>query len=268
MTEKLSPQAQKTIYEYLNLPFPGLAGVKCPYFNNSALGQRGQLRVMIGKGSPREIVEEAKIISIQYNSGVLDKNGACPHEGGDHDKAQRIRRFLIDRDLGIDCSGFVSHVIRAHFLETKKFDILRKIKKSPSKNPLRRIISLLRPLENINVSTFADPRNSSAVKLNEVRPGDLIILLETGPKNDYNHIILVTETGEKAIKYAHARKWPAEGRYGHGVYEGEIKIKNPGAGLPEQEWIEKGLSEEQNETFSIKLKNAKVLEIRRLKYGF
>ena len=73
----LSLKAQKLIDNYLSLPFPGVEGARCPYFNNAKLHARGQLRVLIGKGTPQEIVEEAKIISIQYRAGLFDHDGHC-----------------------------------------------------------------------------------------------------------------------------------------------------------------------------------------------
>ena len=89
-------------------------------------------------------------------------------------------------------------------------------------------------------------------------------MLETGKKNDYSHMTLIMEADGRLIKYIHSRKWPSEGKYGHGVYKGEIRIINPNGGLLEQEWTEKGKQGEENETYSIKAKMAKVLEIRRL----
>jgi hypothetical protein len=62
----LSPGAQQLIHDYLNLPCGTMKGIRCPYINNARLRQRGQLRVLVGKGTPREIIEEANIISTQY----------------------------------------------------------------------------------------------------------------------------------------------------------------------------------------------------------
>ena len=56
----LSPKAGQIIDKYFNLPFAGVLGVRCPYFNNARRNLRGQLRGLVGKGTPEEIVEEAK----------------------------------------------------------------------------------------------------------------------------------------------------------------------------------------------------------------
>ena len=87
----LSPKAQQLIHNYLNLPFKGVNGVRCPYFNNARLKQRGQLRVLVGKGTPGEIAEEAYIISVQKHAGFFEKTGECclhnQHTGSPTDQA-------------------------------------------------------------------------------------------------------------------------------------------------------------------------------------
>lgn len=268
MENKLSPAAQKMIQEYISLPFANMAGVRCPYFNNARLGQRGQLKVLVGKGTPEEIVEEAKIISIQYNKNVFDKNGvfsAHADHPAEHEQAECIRQFLVDNSLGVDCSGFVANVLRAHFKEIKKIDLVKKLFITPKINLLRWLISRLRPMEQINVSVLADEKNSEIITdLTAVRPADLIVMLKTGPNKNHNHILLVTETAANKIHYAHARAWSEEGKYGHGVSTGIIGITAPGQGLLAQTWEEKGKINQDNETY-LQAKQAITLETRRLR---
>ena len=265
---KLSPSAEKTIHDYLNLPFIGISGVRCPYFNNARLGQRGQLKVLIGKGTPEEIVEEAKIISIQYSKDVFDKNGvfnAHVDHPAEHQKAECIRQFLVDNNLGIDCSGFVTNVLQKHFLETSRINLVKKLFITSKKNFLRWIISRLRPVEQISVNVYANNRNTIVVNdLKTIQPGDLVVLLKTGPNKNHNHILLIEEVDGDKVKYAHARVWSSEGKYGHGVSQGVITITNPEKGLLEQVWEEKGKTNEDNETY-LEAKQAETLEIRRIK---
>lgn len=263
----LSAKAQKILNDYFNLPFEGLSGVRCPYLNNSRLKQRAQLRVLVGKGSPAEIVEEAKIISVQYHAGLFDKTGHCcihnEHTGEAITPAQ-LRKFLVDHNLGIECSGFVTQILRAHFLQTKGVDIVRKFFIVSPRHILRYLISILRPVENIGVKHYADERNTEKISWDQAQSGDVIVMLETGKKNNVNHILLVTEKNGDVIKYAHARAWDSEGKYGHGVAVGEMKIFNPKGSLLDQQWIEQGMEGEKNETF-IEAKQARVLEVRRIK---
>ncbi len=276
----LSPKAQKLINDYLSLPFPGLAGVRCPYFVNARVDHRGALRSLIGKGTPAEIVEEAKIISIQYHHGIFDHDGECCffHREADVNetmKTETIRKFLIDNQLGVDCSGLVTNILRAHFLETKKIDIAQKFIKNISAGFFRKIIMRLRPVESIGVrSGYANEKNTEKLDndYSKIQAGDVVVMLETGPQNKRNHILLITDCDGQKINYIHSRAWSSEGQYGHGVNMGEIKIVAPGHGLFAQEWHEKSPAvsgdlfhqANANETFT-EAQRARVLEIRRIK---
>jgi hypothetical protein len=262
----LSSQAQKILNDYFNLPFDGITGVRCPYFNNARLKQRAQLRVLIGKGTPKEIVEEAKIISIQYHAGLFDKAGHCclhNEHTGEKITAEQIRKFLIDHNLGVECSGFVTQILRAHFKEIKNIDIARKFFITSPRHLVRWLISLLRPIENISVRRYADDRNTKKINWSEAQAGDVIVVLETGPKNNHNHILLITEKNGSMINYVHARTWGSEGKYGHGVSKGEIKITKPDGNILDQEWVELGQTGDKNETWK-EAKQAKMVEIRRI----
>lgn len=294
----LSPQAQKMLNDYFSLPFPGAAGVRCPYFNNTRVGRRGALRALIGKGTPAEIVEEAKIVSIQYRRGIFDHDGhCCVHnnlnchserseeslsfaDAQDDKKIDCVRRFLIDNELGVDCSGFATHILRAHFLETAGLDIAHKFIKNIPAGFFRKIIMRLRPVESIGVkSGFANDKNTEKLgdenagyDFSKIQAGDAVVMLQTGSNRKRNHLLIITDCDGEKIKYAHARAWSSEGQYGHGVNAGEIKIVAPGKGLLAQEWHEKSpaLSDDlfhqanANETF-LEAKNARTLEIRRIK---
>lgn len=265
---KLSSSAEKTIHDYLNLPFIGISGVRCPYFNNARLGQRGQLKVLIGKGTPEEIVEEAKIVSIQYSKDIFDKNGvfnAHVDHPAEHQQAECIRQFLVDSNLGIDCSGFVTNILQKHFWETKHVNLAKTLFITSKKNFLRWIISRLRPVEQISVKVYANDKNTSVVSnLQKIQPADLITMLKTGPNKNHDHILLVTEIDGEKIKFASARAWSSDGKYGHGVSQGTITITDSKKGLLEQKWEEKDKINEDNETY-LEAKQAETLEIRRIK---
>jgi hypothetical protein len=251
----LSAPAAKVISAYLNLPFPDTIGVWCPYFNNAKVGQRGQLKVLVGKGTPQEIVEEAKIISIQYKQNILSPDVS----------AEDIRKFLIENNLGIDCSGFITNVLQAEFL-TKHIDLVKQIFITPKKNILRWLISKLRPVEQISVAVLAHEKNTETIELPNVQAGDLIMLLKTGLKKTRDHILLVTKTTPDMIYYTHARAWSSEGRYGHGVTNGTITITDPGKVLLDAIWEEKNLKNENNETY-LEAKQATILAVKRLKFN-
>lgn len=247
----LSPTAQNLINDYLNLPFKNKTGVKCPYFNNARLKQRGQLRSLIGKGTPQEIVEEAKISAKQYGIDLKNLNN------------EELTKFLVEHNLGIECSGFVTNVLQKHFLEKYNLNLIKKIF-IPTKNWLRKMVVCLRKIENIDVKVLADQKNSSLISdWKKTQAGDIIILLEIEP-HKRNHIILITENKDGVIKYVHARCWSSEGRYNHGVQIGKIVIIDKEAEILKQQWLEKDKTNEENETY-LETKNAKILEIRRIK---
>lgn len=263
----LSSNAEKILNEYFNLPFTGVDNVRCPYFNNARLRQRAQLRALIGKGTPREIVEEAQVISLQYHIGLFDKSGNCCLHGDGHEHKivpEEIRKFLIDHNLGVECSGFVTQILRAHFKENNNIDIAQKFYKVGVKDVFRFFISKLRPVENISVKTYVDDRNTKAIaSLQDVVSGDVIILLGIKIDNSRNHILLITDVDDKKISYVHARAWSSEGKYGHGVARGIINISDRNKGLLDQEWIEIGKSGQDNETWREAL-SAETVEIRRV----
>ena len=270
----LSPSALKVIHNYLNLPCAGVSGVRCPYFNNARQKRRGELRALVGKGTPEEIVEEANILSIQYKAGVFDNQKhecLCASHTDKKHSPDELRRFLIEHSLGIECSGFVTHVLSAHVKETKKINLPQSLFIVQKSRFLRYLISRLRPVENIDVTVYANNRNTAPIasegegwRYADVRAGDIITILKTGPRKTRNHIMLITEASGDTIAYVHARAWPSEGEFGHGVAAGEIRITHPNKPLAEQFFSERGIEGEHNETWR-EIADAETVEIRRLK---
>jgi len=247
----LSKSALKIIENYLSLPFTHVQGVVCPYFNNKQLGQRGQLKALVGKGTPEEIVEEAEIIAKKKNINLEEIN------------AEETKQFLVEKNIGIECSGFITNVLFEKYKDSN-INFFKKIH-IPTKNIWRKIISRMRPVENINVLTYFDEHNSHEVKkLEDVKSGDLIIMLQT--KNlERNHIILITDKNNDKIKYVHATRWSSEGKHNHGIRRGKIKITDPTKNILDQIWIEKEKTGEDNETYT-EAKTAKTLQIKRLNF--
>ncbi len=221
----LSSQAQRIINDYLNLPI-GSFFVNCPYYNNRRTGMRAGLRVLIGKGSVDDIVDEAMLIALREKIDLkkLDASG--------------LKKFLVDSHLGIDCSGLAYHVLDAE-LKSRALGSLHKHLKFPFiKNPFRKLLTLCRPVESAGVRTISHEQNSIEVKLNDARPGDLIVILGAGEKHDYNHVLIIHEVAEDKIKYTHSMQWPSDGEYNHGVRQSEIEITDKNKNILEQIWFE------------------------------
>lgn len=238
-TKTLTREALQVIDSYQNLSI-GKHKILCPYFNNRRSGVRGALRVLIGKGTPQEIEEEAVLFALREKIDLDSLN------------EEELKKFLIYHNLGIDCSGFIYHILDAELGGLKKH-----LKHPWIKNPLRKLIAKLRVVENTGVSTFNNDVNTTEIKLSDVQPGDMIVMMNTGLKNDLHHILIVHEVSESLIKYSHSFQFTTDGQYNHGIKQGEIKITKPNKNILEQEWSE-------IETFN-HAKMAKELKIGRLK---
>ena len=130
----LSPQALKVVSAYRSLPFEGVTGVSVPYFNNKRTGNRGGFRAHKGKGSPEELVEETLIYAKQKNISLHTLS------------SEKIKQFMVEHKLGIDCSGFAFYILdaEARVRNTKLARLLSFTRKSF----LRRLIARFRTVEN------------------------------------------------------------------------------------------------------------------------
>jgi len=255
MATTLSPAAQTIINQFLHLPF-STEDISCPYVNNRRREKRGALRVHIGKGSPEEIVQEAKIISGREKINLSSLSSPA------------LKQFLVEHSLGIDCSGLAYYVLRAE-VESRNKTKSRFLSFPYAKTPWRKLITILRPAENAGTRTFAHKKNSVEVKLSEVQAGDCIIMLDSNLIGNPNHIMIVPEVeyaGElpKLMHYVHALPWSSDGLYNHGVRKGTITFTDVSRPLIEQEWKELDKTGTENETLS-RAKNSRFISLRRLR---
>ncbi len=252
----LSKQAQNTIDNYLVLPFAN-KNVSCPYYNNRRQQIRGALFVRIGKGTPEEIVDEAKTEIIKQRKSLQSMSN------------DDIKKFLVENNIGIDCSGLAYHILDAELKSRKNTSLKNQLSFSHLKNPIRRIVARLRAVGNTNVKTLAADTNSRTINISEVEPGDMIIMLDSGRNHDRDHILIVhsVEKNDKStikINYTHALDWRMDGLYNHGVRQGIIEITDSKKPLIDQTWNESEKTGEENETLE-RAVYAKTLLVRRLK---
>ncbi len=208
-------------YRKLNL---GGKEVTCPYFINAHRVK--DLRAMVGKGTPEEIELEAK---------MWEKLKGVKFEKM---KEEEIRQFLIDRGIGIDCSGFVMHILNEwHLNETGK-PIWGKMK-IPNKTILGKISYFLKPVQKLGAEIISNEENSKKIKINKTLPGDVI--RSKWKKKNSRHILLITKVlkddsgNTKEIHYINSTE-----QYGknNGVREGMIEIVDPNLPLQDQKWID------------------------------
>ncbi|MBT3418857.1 MAG: hypothetical protein HN726_03150 [Candidatus Magasanikbacteria bacterium] len=257
MTDKktLTPEALSIIDAYKGLSFGGTCTVSTPYMNNKRQQVRAALRVLIGKGSSEEIVEEATLIALRENTDLTKMN------------EKDLRTFLIDHNLGIDCSGLVYHVLTAEYRTRYKKSLSTILSFVYAKNIIRKMLSRFRPIENTNVSTLAHEKNSTPILLKDISPGDLIAAIEAKGFGTPNHILIVHEVTYvdnllSSFSYTHSLRWKTDDTLTHGVRQGTVTIINEDKSILEQRWEEQGHVGEKNQTLALLLSSNAVSLLR------
>jgi hypothetical protein len=176
-----------------------------------------------------------------------------------------LKKFLVEHNLGVDCSGFAYHILEAENISRNGKKLLGAV--TPWNGFKRKIKHLLRPAENTGVSTFSHSQNSIAVSESDIEAGDFISIIGTGIEKKYNHMMVIESVEEindgKKINYIHSYSWPEDGLYGNGVRRGCITIKD-NAPILSGVWTEKEKTGKQNYTF-LSASEAKDVSIRRLR---
>ncbi len=258
-TKTLSDKALVVINQYTNFSI-GNARCSIPYFNNRHSGARASLRANIGKGSPKDIFDEVESISIleKINVGSLD--------------SITFKKFLVDHNIGIDCSGFAYHILNAENEAREKGTLDKHLSFPFCTGLLGKIRCKLRSIENAGVSTFAHDKNSRVLNLTQAEPGDIITMMSYKDGNDkqqLDHILIIHQIEYQnfmpvTLHYMNAIAWPTDGEYGHGVREGRIEIVNPIKPLTEQRWIENEKADSEN--YTLARATASKTELRRLNW--
>ena len=254
----LSKNAINTIHQYKNLNIGGKS-ITTPYFINKINKVRAGLKVLVGKGTPKEIEDEANLIALRKKINLSKLTD------------EQIIDFLIQNNIGIDCSGFVYHVINAQTRELKQKS-LSSFLNYKHKNPIRAFITKLRPAENTSVSVLFDEKNTTSINIQDAQTGDIIIMMGTGTNHDLNHILLITDRKEsknkklKSLQYIHSLKWKSDKALNHGVREGKIIFDKANKPLDKQSFEEQGKTGKENETLW-RVKTAEKIKIGRGKWN-
>ncbi len=212
-TISLSIPAQQTINSYFKMEV-GNKTIACPYFINRIQTKAG-LRVFLGKGTAKEIIEEVELIAQRENIDIKKIS------------KKELYELLTKHHLGIDCSALAVYILKSEYKEKKQINIIPRIHIVFFwKNPFRYLISLLRPIENISVKVLANNKNSQEIKeLNKILPGDMVI------RNNSRHILLVSSVEIKNnvvqnITLIHAPRPTKIGYSGPGVQEIKISLED------------------------------------------
>jgi hypothetical protein len=176
----LSKSALDVIDQYIHFK-AGRATCSVPYSNNKTAKKRIALRTYIGKGSPNDIKEELEIMVV--------KEKIDPKSFND----ELLKKTLLDKGLGIECSGFCYHVLEAESIDRGYGNISKKIVFINCHGFIGQFKCSIRPVENCDVETFADNKNSRIISLKEIQPGDIITLISDNDIADRNHILIIKE---------------------------------------------------------------------------
>lgn len=190
---KLSEKAFKIIRSYQNLDFYSKK-VVCPYFIN--IKKTNDLRSLVGKGTAQEIMDEVKIWAkvMKFDLEMSSEN--------------EIRKFMLDKGIGIDCSGYVTYILNEE-LKFRGLPSISKLLKYKDVSLLFKIKLLFREIQNVSAELLTSTDNCNIVtRIEDIAAGDLMRFygLHSGM-----HVAIVTETyiesNKKIIHYTHSSRW-------------------------------------------------------------
>lgn len=212
---KLPQQAQDVIDAYAGLDFGHDRLVACPYFINKRAGRRMQIPALVGKGTPEEIIEEVKVHAKMKRLDFAEMS------------AEEIEGFMRQEGIGVDCSGFLAHVMRAYVFAHITQDLFRLLRQR--RGLLSRILFRMHPEKNINVALLASEANSEEVlDVNDILPGDFVI-----SKNE-EHVYIVSEVYKEGDSVKKLHYWQSGEK--ENVCDGSIVISDSAKPLLKQTW--------------------------------
>ena len=184
-------------------------------------------------------------------------------------KRNDLRKFMMDKKIGVDCSGLAYHILNKESAERGLEGLSKKIKFVRAKSLTRKIVARLRPARNIDVQTLSDDENSKEIPLSAIRPGDFIAILSKNKEKEFNHILVVVsalyERGiAKKFTYIHSIEWKEE-KDENGVRFGQVYVTSATNSLESQDWVEKERHGDKNPTL-LKVKSAESVSLRRLNW--
>lgn len=184
--------------------------IKVPYFRSRKSLQLRK-RVFKGKGSFTEIQNE--ISKLQKNN----------------QSNESIQLLLVKNNIGIDCSGFISHLYNAYTMVKYKKPIWNFFSR-PSTNPFQLLLFKIQPIvSKLNAATLTSDLNTKTIqKVKDIRPLDLIKF--SGGRH-VGLIYQIFQNGGKVerIDYIHATE-------GTGITKNTIRIIDEEKNIFAQEW--------------------------------
>ncbi len=200
--KKLPKECFDLYQRYINTPY---------YINKSK--NKFLSSINLGKANPDEIDQ---FIKDNNNNKLL--------------KGEKRYKFLEERRVGIDCSGFVTNIMDIVAIKNKDKHIWELIVKK-SKNPIKILYShRVRPITSkMNADTLTNDDNSIAIKkVKDIKPGDLIRM------NGGQHVAIISELNYNKAVLSKIVYWQSTENVG--VCTSEIIVKNQNKDLIDQDW--------------------------------
>lgn len=201
---------EKLYYEYTHLNLGGKK-IHCPYWSNQPPTlSYGPYK---GKGTPTQIVKATIKLAQKHN---LDLNRLSSSD---------IKKFMENCQIGVDCSGFVYHMLDVLAKERGKKGIFNFVEGIKG-----------RGVRKVNAFCLTNDKNSQEIKtVREIQIGDMIRTY--GGKHVMVVLRIKRDSGgePKEVVYAHSSKTSSQ----TGVHLSSFKVKKLDGGLEEQEWLEK-----------------------------
>jgi hypothetical protein len=205
-TTTLPPKTSSLLENYLTLPF-NKTKIACPYWvNDLEKGIRGPYS---GKGTPKQLVAASyrRARKLGINLDKLSKS--------------RLKKFLEENMIGIDCSGFVFHLMNMFDKENGGDGITKKYLgyvRLPG----------WRASWKVNSSTLSSSTFTRKIKLKDINPGDIIRLFAG------KHIAFVVRVNKNSVTYTHCSNYSRV----KGCHLDRIIIKDWSKDLQFQDWKE------------------------------
>lgn len=127
-----------------------------------------------GKSNPEQLVTNLKEIAQEVNFDL------------ENSSKEEIERFMKDQMLGVDCSGFVYHMLDY---------LLKRLNKGGMETIGFPYAS------QTNVTKLADEQFSYSIEAKDLQPGDIIIMNSEG---EVKHVMIVLDKEDDQYTYAHS----------------------------------------------------------------
>jgi hypothetical protein len=175
-----------------------------------------------GKGSPEQIRKALIKTAQKHNLNLTEAS------------TEEIKKLMVQHGIGIDCSGFVYHVLDRYLRERYHTSLARHILRYPGAiGVLERIVLRPQRVRRCSAATLTSKLNTIEIELvKDMQPGDMIRLTHADWKG--KHIAIIVDVDAHYITYAAASEYTKD----PDCHLAKIEIIDSTKGLEAQNWLE------------------------------